>query len=63
MKLGGITQGVGNFIQGGGAGDSTVWVRDVGPFGDNGDKYGRDTHWVPSSDHREVSEAVKRQDM
>ena len=44
---GGRTQGVRNFQQGGGAGNSTAWVRDVGPFGDNREECGRDTHWVP----------------
>ena len=43
---GGRTQGVGNFLQGVGVGGSTVWVGDVGPFGDNGEEGGRDTHWV-----------------
>ena len=37
---GGITQGVSNFLQGGGVYNSIVWVRDVGPFGVNG-KEGR----------------------
>ena len=40
----GRNQGIGNFLQGGGAGDSTVWVRDVGTFGDNVEEGGRDTH-------------------
>ena len=38
----GITQGVGIFLQDGGAGDSTVWVRYVGPFGSSGEEDGRD---------------------
>ena len=33
---GGRSQGVGKFLQGVGAGDSIVWVRDVGPLGVNG---------------------------
>ena len=36
-----------NILQGGGSGDTTICVRDVGPFGINGEKVGRDTHWVP----------------
>ena len=28
----------------------------MGPFGDNGEDYGRYTHWVPFSDHGEASE-------
>ena len=40
----GITQGVGIFLQGGGAGDYTVWVWDVGTFGNNGEEGGRDIH-------------------
>ena len=60
---GGITQGVGKFLQGGGAGDSTVWVGNMVSFGDNGEECGWDTHWVTLLNHREVSEAAKRQDM
>ena len=33
MTRGGISQGVGKSLQGGGAGDYMVWVRNVGPFG------------------------------
>ena len=33
---GGISQGVVKFLQGGSAGDSIVWVVNVGPFGVNG---------------------------
>ena len=40
----GINHGVGIFLQDGGAGDSTVWVRDVGPFGSSGEEGGRDIH-------------------
>ena len=57
------TQGIGNFLQGGGAKSSTVWVRYVGPFGDNGDEYERYTHWVPLSDHGGSSEADKIRDI
>ena len=32
----GRNQGVGNFLQGVGAGDPTVWVGDMGTFGGNG---------------------------
>ena len=42
---GGSNQGVGKFLQGSGAGDSIVRVRDVGPFGVNG-KEGRGTGTV-----------------
>ena len=52
------TQGIGNFLQGGSAGNSTVWVRYVGPFSDNGEDCGRYKHWVHLSDHRELSEAA-----
>ena len=38
------TQGIGNFLQGGSAGNSTVWVGYVGPFRDNGEECGRYTH-------------------
>ena len=60
---GGISQGIGKFLQGGGAGDYIVWVRDVGPFGVNGEEGRSDTHGVPSTSHRETSEVVKRQGM
>ena len=63
LKRGGRTQGLGNFIQGGGAGDSTVWVVDVGTFGGNGEEGGRGTHWVSLSDHGEAIEAAKIWDM
>ena len=43
---GGRNQGVRNFLQGDGAGNSTVWVGDVGPFGGNIEEGGRVTHWV-----------------
>ena len=33
---GGRSQGVEKFLQGGGAGNSIVWVRNVGPFVVNG---------------------------
>ena len=33
---GGGYQGVGKFLQGSGAGNSIVWVRNMGPFGVNG---------------------------
>ena len=59
MTRGDKTQGIVNFLQGGGAGNSTVWVGYVGPFGDNGAECGRYTHWVPLSDHGELSEAAK----
>ena len=58
-----ITQGIGNFLQGGGAGDSTVWVRDVGTFGNYGEEGGRNAHWVHLSDHGEASEVAKIRDI
>ena len=56
----GITQGVGIFLQGGGAGDYTVWVGDVDTFGVNGKDGRGDTHGVPANDHREASNAIRR---
>ena len=38
----GRTQGVGNFLRGGVAGDYTVWVGDVVTFGGNREEGGRD---------------------
>ena len=63
LRRGGRTQGVGNFLQGGAAGDSTVWIGDVVPLSGNGEEGGRDTHGVPATDHGEASEAVKRRDV
>ena len=60
---GGISQGVGKFIHGGGAGDSIVWVRHVGPFGVNGKEDRGDAHGVPENDHGEESEEIRRWDM
>ena len=57
------TQCVVNFLQGSGAGYYTVWVIDMGPFDDNGEEGGRDTHWVPFSYHGSASKADKRRDM
>ena len=59
----GRTHGVINVLQRGGAGNNTVMVGDVGTFRGNGEKCGRDTHWVPSEDHKEASVEVRRQDM
>ena len=60
---GGRSQGVGKFLQGSGAGDSIVWVGNVGPFGVNGKEYRGDAHGVPADDHGEESEAISRWDM
>ena len=57
------TQGVGNFPQGGGAGNSIVWVVDGGTFGVNEKESREDTHVVPATGHGEASEAVGRWDM
>ena len=54
------TQGVGNVLQGGGAGNPTVRVGDMGTFGGHGEEGGRGTHWVPSEYHGEVSATVNR---
>ena len=63
LKSGGRTKGIDNCLQGGGAGNSTVWVGSVGPFGDNGEEVGRYTHWVTLSDQGEASEAAKIRDI
>ena len=59
----GITQGVGNFLLGGGAGNFIVWVGDAGTFGFNGKEVRGDTHGVPATDHREANKAIRRQEM
>ena len=63
LEVGGRYQGVGKFIQGGGAGNSSLWVGDVGTFGINGEEDRGDTHGVPETNHREESEVVRRWDM
>ena len=60
---GGRTQGVGNFLQGGGAGNSIVWVGDVVTFGVNDEEGRGHTHGVPGTDNREAREAIRRWDM
>ena len=60
---GGRNQGVGKFLQGGGAVNSIVWVGDVGTFGGNGEEVRGDTHGVPATDPGEESEAIRRRDM
>ena len=47
---GGISQGVGKFLQGIGAGDYIVWVVDVGPFGVSGEEDRGETHGVHATD-------------
>ena len=63
LKRGNTTQGIENFLQGGGAGDYIVWVGYLGPFGKNGEEGRRDTHRVPLSYHVEESEGNRRQDI
>ena len=60
---GGINQGVGNFLQGSGTGDSIVWVGYVGNFGVNVEEGRGYTHVVPATDHGEAREDIRRQDM
>ena len=62
-KRGDRTRGFGNFFQGGGAGNSTVWVGDVGHCGDICEESRGDRHRVPLSDHGEESEAAKIQEI
>ena len=54
------SQGVGKFLQGGGAGDYIVWVGNMGTFGVNGKEDRGDEHGVPANDHGEESEAIRR---
>ena len=49
---GGRSQGVGKFLQGGGAGNSILWVGNVGPFDVNGKENRWDAHRVPANYHR-----------
>ena len=59
----GRTKGFGDFLQGGGAGYSIVWVGDMGSFGVNGEEGRGNTHGVPATDHREAIEVIRGQDM
>ena len=60
---GGRSQDVGKFLQGGGAGDSIVWVRNVGPLCVNGKEDRGGAHVVPVNDHGDEREAIMRWDM
>ena len=55
---GGRYQGVSNFLQIGGAGDSIVSVVNVGPFGVNAKEDRGDSHGVTENDHEEESKAI-----
>ena len=57
---GGRSQGVGKFLQGAGAGDSIVWIGNVGPLGVNGKEERGEAHGVPANNHGEESEAIRR---
>ena len=57
---GGRSQSVGKLLHGCGAGNSIVWVGDVGHFGANGEEVRGDTHGIPATDHGEESEAIGR---
>ena len=59
MTRRGRIQSIENFVQGGGAGNYTVWVEDVVPFGDNVKEGRRDKHTLLLSDIGESSEADK----
>ena len=56
---GGISQGVGKFLQCGGSGDPVVWVGNMGPFGFNGKKDRWDKHRIHENDHGEESEVIR----
>ena len=63
LEVGGRSQGVGKFLQGGSAGYYIVWVVNVVPFGVNVKKDIGDAHGVPADDHGEESEAICTWDM
>ena len=63
MTGGGRSQGVGKFIQDGGAGDSIVWVGIMGPFGVNGKEYRGYAYGVPANDHGEENKKIRIWDM
>ena len=57
---GGRKKGYGKFLQGGGAGNSIVWVVNVGPFGVNCKEARGDARRVPANDHGEESKSIRR---
>ena len=59
---GGRSQGVVNFLQGGGSGDSIVWDGNVGPFVVNGKEDIGDAHGVTENDHGEENKTIRRWD-
>ena len=63
FTVGSRIQGVSNYLQGCGAGNSIVWVRGVGILGVNGKEGRGETNGVPTPDHGEAIEAIRRQYM
>ena len=63
LTVGGRSQGASKFLQGGDAGDSIVWVINVGPFGFNSKEDRGDAHGVTENDHREEIKTIRRWDM
>ena len=57
---GGRYQGVGEFLQGGGAGDSIVWIINVGTFSVNGKEDRGNAHGVTANDHGKESKTISR---
>ena len=55
LTVEGRSQGVGKFLQGGGAGDYIVWVGNVGPFVINGKEDIGEAHGGPVNDHRKIA--------
>ena len=60
LAEGGRSQGVRAFLQGGAAGNYIVWVKNVGPFSNNGKEDRGDAHIVPANNHGEESEEIRR---
>ena len=56
----GRPQGGGNVLHVGDPSYATVWFRDVGTFGGNGEESIRVAHRVPQTDHWEASTVDKR---
>ena len=63
LTVGGRSQGVVKFLQGGGAGDSIVCFRNVVPFGVNVKEDRGDSHGGYENDHKKESKAIRRWDM
>ena len=52
-----------NFLQGGGTGGTTFWLRDLGNFGSDGEEGGGHTHGFSEADNKEAGAAEGRREV